>query len=68
MGTSTREIEMRAAARRCLHALAYDVATFHPPDRVERLVLERAPGLVELVGDRELRAIVAVVSGPLGPS
>lgn len=64
----TPEIELRAAARRCLHALAYDVAAFHPPDRIESLVSERAPSLVEVVGDRELRAIVAVVSGPLGPS
>lgn len=60
-----KDVARRVAARRRLHETAAAVASIHGGLKLERLVREAHPELVALVGERELEAIVEVVTGPL---
>ncbi|UJR84159.1 hypothetical protein [Sandaracinus amylolyticus] len=55
----------RIAARRRLVEMAEDFAPFYDRTRLERLLRERAPGLVQLVGEREIEAVLELATRPL---
>lgn len=60
-----RMLARRIAARRQLVELAYDFAPFFDRARLERTLRERAPGLVALVGEREVAAVLELATRPL---
>ncbi|AKF03833.1 hypothetical protein [Sandaracinus amylolyticus] len=60
-----RTLARRIAARRRLVEMAFDYAPFFDRARLERVLRERAPGLVLLVGEREMRAVLELASRPL---
>jgi hypothetical protein len=61
-----RDVSRRIAARRRLHAMAHEAAPFFGRERLARMLRDRAPDLVKLVGEREVEAMVELVSRPLG--
>lgn len=61
-----REVALRIAARKRLLDLAVAAARKHGPTRVADVLWRAQPDLAELLGDREIDAIVEIVSAPLG--
>ncbi|MDQ3033595.1 MAG: hypothetical protein M3Y87_14340 [Myxococcota bacterium] len=61
-----RELALRIAARKRLLDLAVTAARKHGPERVETMIWQAQPQLAELLGEREIGAIVEIVSSPLG--
>ncbi|UJR81513.1 hypothetical protein [Sandaracinus amylolyticus] len=55
----------RIAARRRIVEMAFDYSPFFDRTRLERLLRERAPGLVQLVGEREMAAVLELATRPL---
>ncbi|UJR81530.1 hypothetical protein [Sandaracinus amylolyticus] len=46
--------------------MAHEAAPFFGRERLARMLRDRAPDLVKLVGEREVQAMVELVSRPLG--
>lgn len=61
-----RELALRIAARKRLLDIAAAAARRHGPERIETLLWQAQPELAELLGEREVGAIVEIVSSPLG--
>lgn len=60
------EVAQRIAARKRLLDVAASAARKHGPSRVESMIWQAQPKLAELLGEREVGAIVEIVSSPLG--
>lgn len=56
----------RIAARKRLLDIAASAARKHGPARIETMIWQAQPRLAELLGEREVGAIVEIVSSPLG--
>ncbi|WP_157068657.1 hypothetical protein [Sandaracinus amylolyticus] len=60
-----RTLARRIAARRRLVEMAEDFAPFYDRTRLERVLRERAPGLVRIIGEREVNAVLEIATRPL---
>ncbi|WP_236516845.1 hypothetical protein [Sandaracinus amylolyticus] len=57
-----------ASSPRRLVEMAHDFAPFFDRTCLERTLRERAPGLVRLVGEREVHAVIELATRPLRAS
>ena len=60
-----RELALRIAARKRLLDIAATAARKHGRERIETMLWQAQPELAELLGEREVGAIVEIVTAPL---